>query len=74
MIGSQRIVSGGKSSNIETFTDITLGRQALTEDGSCPNDILLSINDLAISRTHARFILPKSMAQRSYIPPEWIEF
>jgi len=38
------------------FGDVMIGRQAIAEDGTRPNDITLSISDLAISRTHCRII------------------
>ena len=42
----------------------------MNENGLFPNDILLSVNDLAISRTHARLILPVNRK----CPLKWIEF
>ena len=52
-----------------------IGRQTVTEEGHRPNDVMLSVNDLAISRTHCRIIYQdgfKSMKRK--IPDGWLEF
>ncbi len=59
----------------EVHGDITIGRQAINEEGVRPNDITLSISDLAISRTHCRIIYSfgfKSIKRR--VQTEWLEF
>jgi hypothetical protein len=54
MVGSLRTPKSNSEDDVHG--DIMIGRQAITEDGVRPNDITLSISDLAISRTHCRII------------------
>ena len=52
-----------------------IGRQTVTEEGLRPNDVMLSVNDLAISRSHCRIIYQdgfKNMKRK--IPDGWLEF
>lgn len=71
MVGSLRTPPA-----VEEFHgDITIGRQAINEEGMRPNDITLSISDLAISRTHCRIIYNygfKSIKRK--MQAEWLEF
>ena len=55
--------------------DIMIGRQTIAEDKTRPNDIMLSVNDLAISRTHCRIIYQDGfLGSKRLIPKGWLEF
>jgi len=64
--------------SLRTYTDgdITIGRQYINENGIRPNDILLPVSDLAISRTHCRLIYKYGFSSgcRREIPQTWLEF
>lgn len=52
-----------------------IGRQTIDEKGFRPNDIMLSVNDLAISRTHARIIYQDGfLSKKRTLPNGWLEF
>ena len=54
---------------------INIGRQTVTEDGVIPNDITLSISDLAISRVHCRIIYQDGFKHMPrVVSPQWLEF
>ena len=55
---SQGVVGSTRTPNSEGLPhgDVMIGRQTVSEDQTRPNDIMLSVNDLAISRTHCRII------------------
>jgi FHA domain len=72
MVGSLRTPKS--TSEEDVHGDVTIGRQAITEDGIRPNDITLSISDLAISRTHCRIILDGFKNMKRKVPQEWLEF
>ena len=71
MVGSLRT----PPSDSDVHGDVTIGRQAVTEDGVRPNDITLSISDLAISRTHCRIIFEDGFSSvKRRVQAEWLEF
>ena len=54
--------------------DITIGRQQLTEDGTRPNDIMLTAADRAISRTHCKIIYKHGFRTRRAMSEGFLEF
>lgn len=54
---------------------MTIGRQTVTEEQTRPNDIMLSVNDLAISRTHCRIIYKEGfLSRKRLVSDTWLEF
>ena len=56
--------------------DVMIGRQTMAEDKTTrPNDIMLSVNDLAISRSHCRIVYQEGfLGAKRLIPQQWLEF
>ena len=52
-----------------------IGRQTVAEDKTRPNDIMLSVNDLAISRTHCRIVYSDGfLSHKRLVSAAWLEF
>eukprot|EP00347_Sterkiella_histriomuscorum_P015015 403358636 len=55
--------------------DVTIGRQYINDNGVRPNDILLPVSDLAISRTHCRIIYKNGFKSiKRPVPATFLEF
>ena len=55
--------------------DLLIGRQQMQDNGTIPNDIVLSNDDLAVSRVHCRILYQDGFKQKKrLIPKAYMEF
>lgn len=77
LVTSQGVVGSTRTARPDgkPHGDVTVGRQTLAEDKTRPNDIMLSVNDLAISRTHCRIVYEEGfLGSKRLISDAWFEF